>query len=126
VQRAAEAAAGPFECAAHVQDGDQAVAAHNGQVSETRDRERCQRLAAGPFLRDSPRAQPAKVVREVAAVLEAQRSADVPGRELPSAAQVGDPFTGGDADGQLRGVRAGWRGQVGRTRPGALAGPMCE
>ncbi len=51
VQRAAEATAGPFECAAHVQDGDQAVAAHSGQVSETRDRERCQRLAAGPFLR---------------------------------------------------------------------------
>jgi len=55
------------------------------------------RAVAEQGQRDSPRDQPAKAVREVA-VLEA-RSADVPGRELPPAAQVGDPFTGGDAGG---------------------------
>src|ERR1022692_3377471 len=133
VQRAVEAAAGPFECAAHVQDGDRAVVAHSGQVSETRDGKGCQRLAARPFLRGavggagevidadpgqvalgggdlpggvaeqgqrgSPRDQPAEVVREVGAVLEAQRSADVTGRARLAVAQIGDPFSGGDAEG---------------------------
>ena len=67
-----------------------------------------------------PRNQPAEVVGEVAAVLEAEGSGDVPGGERAAAAQVDDPLTRRDARGQLRGVGHGGRRQVDEARPGRV------
>ena len=81
--------------------------------------------------RDSLGDEPAQLAGEVAAILEAHRSADVPGGECAAAARVHDPFAGGDASGQGGGVSAGPRRQVGGDRaaaggPAALAAHVRE